>query len=230
MIAASQLTLAFAHDPSWQRGDFIIGAANRLAVHTIDNWPHGWPARILVLTGASGSGKTHLAAVWARMSHAMMLSEDKLDGEQFDRHGEEAAFVLELRGLEFDEQALFHVLNRVKECRQWLLLTARTAPQMWGVKLADLRSRLTSAPLVELGEPDDALLEAILFKQFTDRQMMIDLPTLRFLVARMERTPAAAARLAGRIDNLALNRKRRTVTKLLVTRALAIEDSDMDER
>lgn len=131
---------------------------------------------------------------------------------------------------QIDEQALFHVLNRINERRQWLLLTARAGAHAWEVTLADLRSRLTSAPSVALGEPDDALLEAILFKLFTDLRMEIEAATLRFLVTRMERTPAAAGRLAKRIDELALVEKRRMVTKMLASRALAVENRNMDER
>lgn len=229
-MASSQLTLPFTHDPSWQRSDFIIGEANRLAVQTIDSWPDGWPARILLLSGPAGSGKTHLAAIWARTANAVILDADHPDPFALDQYGRGAAFVLEMARPQIDEQALFHILNRINERRQWLLLTARAGAHAWEVTLADLRSRLTSAPSVALGEPDDALLEAILFKLFTDLRMEIEAATLRFLVTRMERTPAAAGRLAKRIDELALVEKRRMVTKMLASRALAVENRNMDER
>lgn len=230
MMASSQLTLPFTHDPSWQRSDFVIGETNRLAVQTIDSWPDGWPARVLLLSGPAGSGKTHLAAAWARTANAVILDARHPDPLVLDHYGSGAAFVMEMARAQIDEQALFHVINRINERRQWLLLTARSGAHAWKVGLADLRSRLTSAPSVTLGEPDDALLEAILCKLFTDAQMEIGTATLRFLVARMERTPAAAGRLVRRIDKLALVEKRRMVTKMLASRALAAENRSIDEQ
>ena len=51
------------------------------------------------------------------------------------------------------------------------LLTARTAPHLWGLTLPDLASRMQGTLLTELRAPDDALLSAVLMKLFADRQL-----------------------------------------------------------
>ena len=57
---------------------------------------------------------------------------------------------------------------------RFVLLTARTPPDHWALRTPDLLSRLRLAPAVALGQPDDALLRAVLVKLFVDRQLVVD--------------------------------------------------------
>ena len=70
--------------------------------------------------------------------------------------------------------------------------------------LPDLRSRLAAAPSVAVAEPDDALLEALLAKLFADRQVAVGPELPRYLVARIERSFAAAQAMVERLDRAAL--------------------------
>ena len=60
-----QLILDWPHQPSFAREDFLSAASNREALNAIDRWPD-WPGRMLLLVGPEGSGKSHLAALWAK--------------------------------------------------------------------------------------------------------------------------------------------------------------------
>src|SRR5438105_998842 len=66
----------------------------------------------------------------------------------------------------FEERALFHLINLVREEQASLLVTARTAPGGWSVAIRDLGSRLKALPVVALAAPDDMLLRAVLVKLF----------------------------------------------------------------
>jgi chromosomal replication initiation ATPase DnaA len=116
-----------------------------------------------------------------------------------------------------DEPALFHLMNAVKARGGFLLLTARTAPDLWGVRVPDLLSRLRLAPHATIDPPDDALLRALLVKLFIDRQLVVDTGIIEALTLRMERSFAAARAIVDALDKLSLERGRR------VTRALASE-------
>ena len=50
------------------RDDFIVSDCNVLALASIDQWPN-WRGnyRALNIVGPSGSGKSHLAAIWQSM-------------------------------------------------------------------------------------------------------------------------------------------------------------------
>jgi chromosomal replication initiation ATPase DnaA len=70
-----------------------------------------------------------------------------------------------------------------------------------------------------LEAPDDALLEALLVKLFADRQLAVGEELLRYLLARMERSFAAARALVAALDRAALA-EGRAVTIPLARRVL----------
>src|SRR6195256_4845004 len=68
-VQPRQLALALPHAESLTRDDFLEGPANSAGLALIDSWPD-WPNRIMLLVGPEGSGKSHLAAIWAEQSGA----------------------------------------------------------------------------------------------------------------------------------------------------------------
>jgi len=197
--------------------DFLVGPSNEQAYGLIESWP-GWPASWLRLVGPEGAGKTHLAAIWAARAHAWTLSAAELDEAKVPHLASGGALVIEdCDRAPLDEPALFHLLNATKARGASVLLTARTEPGQWGLKVPDLLSRLRLAPQAEIAPPDDALLRALLVKLFVDRQLIVDTGTIEALALRMERSFAAARDLVDALDKLSLERGRR------VTRAMATE-------
>jgi chromosomal replication initiation ATPase DnaA len=111
-------------------------------------------------------------------------------------------------------------MNAIKARGGHLLLTARSAPDLWGLKVPDLLSRLRLAPSATIEPPDDGLLRAVLVKLFIDRQLVVDTAVIDALALRMERSFAAARQVVDRLDRVALERGRR-VTRPLVQEVLA---------
>src|SRR5262245_46170351 len=74
-----QLALALDHTESFAREDFLGGPTNADALKLIDNWPD-WPNRSVVLVGPEGSGKSHLAAIWANRAGARFVAGHSLAG------------------------------------------------------------------------------------------------------------------------------------------------------
>ena len=61
-----QLTFDLPVRTALGRDDFFVSEANADAVAKIEGW-RDWPQGKLALGGPAGSGKTHLAHVWAEM-------------------------------------------------------------------------------------------------------------------------------------------------------------------
>jgi chromosomal replication initiation ATPase DnaA len=99
-------------------------------------------------------------------------------------------------------------------------------PSRWMVGLADLRSRLNAAPAVAIGRPDDALIGAVLVKLFGDRQLPVDGEVLAYVLARMERSFAAARTLVAALDRAALAAHRGITIPLAREVTAALEDSN----
>ena len=210
-----QLALALPHAESFGREDFLPGPSNRAALTLIESWPD-WPSRVVAVVGPEGSGKSHLAAIWAADAGARFLAGRALSLSQVPAALATGALVVE--DVERpDERALFHLLNLAREDDAYVLLTARMPPAAWNIALADLASRLRAVPSVVLSPPDDALLRALLVKLFADRQVAVDESLIGYLSARLERSFAAAQAAVDRLDREALRRKRP------VSRALAVE-------
>jgi chromosomal replication initiation ATPase DnaA len=202
--APQQLPLALAHAPQYGRDSFVPGASNRTALRLVDSWPD-WPASAVLLTGPTGSGKTHLAHVWAERAGARILQGAGLTLATLPEIGAGGALVVEdVDAAAIPEAALFHLLNHVKEHGAWLLMTACEPAEAWRVTLPDLRSRLRLATPVTLGAPDDELLRQVLVKLFADRQLMVERRVIDYLVVRMERSLSFAALLVRTLDRAAL--------------------------
>jgi chromosomal replication initiation ATPase DnaA len=212
-----QLALALNHAESFAREDFLAGPSNEAALRLIERWPD-WPDRALLLVGPEGSGKSHLAAIWARLSGARLVAARALDAVNLPATLATGALVVEdLAEDAFDEYALFHLLNLVREEAAWLLITARQAPVTFSIGLRDLQSRLMALPVAKLAVPDDAVLRAVIVKLFADRQLAVEESVVSYLVTHVERSVAAARAAVDRLDREALRLKRP------VTRALAGE-------
>jgi chromosomal replication initiation ATPase DnaA len=212
-----QLVLALDHAESFAREDFLGGPSNAAALKLIDSWPD-WPGRIVVLVGPEGSGKSHLASIWAAGSGARFLAARSLGEGNLPVALATGALVVEdAEAGTVDERALFHLLNLAREEHAFLLLTARTLPAGWTLEIRDLASRLKALPVVSLASPDDALLRALLVKLFSDRQLKIDESLVGYIAARIERSFAAARAVVASLDREAMQRGRP------LTRALAAE-------
>ena len=68
-VQPRQLALALPHAESVTRDNFLEGPANEAGLALVDAWPD-WPNRIMLLVGPEGSGKSHLAAIWAEQAGA----------------------------------------------------------------------------------------------------------------------------------------------------------------
>ncbi|MFD2250986.1 chromosomal replication initiation ATPase DnaA [Pseudochelatococcus lubricantis] len=207
--APRQLPLDLPVEPRLEAADFLVSPANAQAFTMIESWP-AWPDRLLRLVGPAGSGKTHLAAIWARRAGARIVSAAEVTAQGVEELALCEALVIEDADRPpRDEHALFHLLNAVRRNGASMLITARAQPGMWGLATPDLLSRLRLSPAVAIDPPDDALLRAVLVKLFVDRQLVVDAGVVEALGRRMERSLAAARELVEVLDREALSDRRR---------------------
>jgi chromosomal replication initiation ATPase DnaA len=211
------LAFALPHAESLSRDDFLEGSANAEALGLVDSWPD-WPNKVMLLAGPEGSGKSHLAAIWAEEAGARSTMAHALTAATVPGALATGAVVVEdLTPDSFDERALFHLLNLAREDGAYVLITARIVPVAMEIALRDLRSRLRAVPVVQLKAPDDHLFKALIVKFCADRQMSMDEATLNYVASRIERSFVAARHTVELLDGEALRLGRP------VTRALAAE-------
>ncbi len=216
-VQPRQLALALPHAESLSRDNFLEGPANAAGMALVDSWPD-WPSRVMLLVGPEGSGKSHLAAIWAEEAGARSTTAATLTAAEVPGTLSTGALVVEdLARSEFDERALFHLMNLAREDEAYVLVTGRAPPSALQIELRDLRSRLRAVPVVTLLPPDDQVFRSLIVKICIDRQLSVDETVVSYLATRIERSFAAARQTIELLDTEALRRGRP------VTRALAAE-------
>ena len=160
----------------------VLGPANAHVAEALAH-PGGWPFRTAVLTGPPRSGKSLFARWFAEQGRG-----DAVD----DAHM-------------LDETELFHRWNRAQENGAALLLVAGEPP--WSIALPDLRSRLGAALQLEIGLPDDAMAEELLYAHARQRGLPLGVEAADYLVPRAGRSWRDLEKLVAAIDRLSLERK-----------------------
>lgn len=206
-----QLPLTLSYRPSYGRGDFLVAPCNREAVLWIDRYPN-WPIPAVIICGETGSGKSHLAAIF---------SQTRLDGysltDEMVFNISDPRVVVENIDMLRDEEALFYLYNRMIAGGGALLMTAHQVPQF---HLKDLQSRMNAVPKIYISMPDDELMYAVLYKAFQDRGLIIDPRVIEYTILRVPRSFRAMQQVIEQADLLSLSRGQRITIPLM---RLAIE-------
>lgn len=225
---AEQLTFSLPSKEALGREDYFVSGANALAVAAIEDWVN-WPLGKMVLVGAEGAGKTHLAMVWAKEVGAEVTDATALLNPEDVSQG---PLVIEdidmIVGDRAAETALFHVHNLMAERHQPLLMTSTMAPARSGYSLPDLQSRMSGTSVAMLESLDDALLMALVMKMFSDRQIALKPDVLAYALPRLPRNYEAVRQFVERTDTRALS-EGRPLGKGLVRDVLAGLETDPPE-
>lgn len=179
--AARQIALGLEPPaPSRSRKDFVVSATNESALAMLDRW-RASAEPLLVIAGPPSSGKSHLLHILRDEAEPGLLFLDDADR----RH---------------DPRALLSLIEEAREKGERLALAGRGDPADWAQGLRDLQSRLSAASRIDLAEPDDALLQAVIQKLLKDRQLRAGPELAAYAAVRLPRTCAAAAAFVAALD------------------------------
>ncbi|EGF90372.1 bacterial dnaA family protein [Asticcacaulis biprosthecium C19] len=199
---ARQLPLDLELPDRFSRDSFATNAALQ-AVLDVLLVPQAWISPHLILQGPSGTGKSHLAHIFAAETGAHLLTAD--DTYQLDLAALTGSYVVD-DAETASEEALFHLSNYVQKSGQHLVLTTKIQPIIWQTALPDLGSRLRAMRLMVLPEPDEDLLAAVLKKLFAQRFIQPSDDTLAYLSTRVERSVPAAQKIVTELEHHANGR------------------------
>ena len=194
---ADQIALPLDWPETDGEARFIVSGSNREAFEHFRRWTM-WPVRATILTGPRRSGRTLLARNFIARVGGRLIDQAETQ----------------------DEEELFHAWNAAQESGLPLVMVADTVPPAWTAELPDLRTRLAVTPVAEIGQPDDALFEALIELLFADRGLHIAPDALRFMSQRLNREYWTAERAVEEVDRFAIAERAR-VTLPTIRRALS---------
>jgi chromosomal replication initiation ATPase DnaA len=191
---------------------FVLSASNAAAHAALQGWPTALGGAA-ALHGPAGSGKSHLARLWAERVGALPF------------HGMEVALAdpLELEGRRLlldaaetvDDETLFHLLNLAQAPDGAVLLVSRDPPGSWPVALPDLRSRLNGLLVLGLQPPDDTVLAAMFRARFAERSLQPADDVIDYLIRRVDRSADSVEQIVDLLDQA-----HAPVTRVLARRVL----------
>ena len=170
-----------------------------------------WPQNKHLLVGPKGSGKTHLANVWANQRGARVIASRDITDQAVEEYAAQDLVIDDvpsLLGERSREATIFHIHNLCLANGNALLMTGTGDVSTWNCVLPDLVSRLNGTRTARLDPPDDILFQALLAKLFADRQLFPPPDVFPYLLLRLERSYDAAQMAVNHIDRAALSRKR----------------------
>lgn len=194
-----QLSLPLLLKVEYGEDNFVISSCNYEAYRAIiaENW---YNSRVMII-GEQGSGKTHLASIWAKKNNAQFVDTNF----SFNTYTNIVVEDIDtLCGRECEE-FLFHLINYCQLNNLKLLFTANEAPAF---NLKDLKSRMQATQYFLIEWPDSELIKFIMLKQFSDRQLEIPFSVIEYASKFLPRNFSSIGQFIAKIDEFSLNKKR----------------------
>lgn len=174
------LPLGWHHDTAVPTG-FIISDSNREAAQLVAH-PDHWGGPALLLVGPPGSGKSLLAQQFANAGLGKVV--DPLPS--------------------VEQTALFHQWNLANANGTRLLVVCHSLADIEALSLPDLRTRLASAPVARIGEPDACLIRDLVDAKLSQRGLAAAPGLASYVAARIDRSYVAVHAAVAAIDAAAL--------------------------
>jgi len=223
---SQQLPLPFFFNPEHGFEEYFSGC-NAEAVDHLRRAAQGRGEPLVFLWGEAGVGKTHLLHACCRDASRARLFVSYLPLRLVRDYGCEMLDGLEDQDLvcldDLDaiagdvawEQALFDLFNRLRDAGHGLIVTAQAPPDALGLRLPDLKTRLSWGLTLLLRPLADAdKLSALSLRA---KQLGLDIPPAvgRFLLSNYRRDLPGLLELIGQLDIATLAAKRKLTIPFL---------------
>ena len=191
---------------------FVVSASNAAAHAALQGWPTAFGGAA-ALHGPSGSGKSHLARLWAERVGALPFHG--MEVARADPRELEGRPLLLDAAETVDDETLFHLLNLAQAPGGSVLLVSRDPPGSWPVALPDLKSRLNGLLVLGIQPPDDTVLAAMFRARFAERSLQPADDVIDYLIRRVNRSADSVERIVDLLDQA-----HAPVTRVLARRVL----------
>jgi len=199
-----QLVFKFPFKKQFFEQDFYVSSNNFSAYKLIENWPN-WPGKWLNIFGASGSGKTHLSKILEKkIKRAKILDVNDVNDQTIGNLENLDCLIIDNYRNTIDEKILYSTLNQSKQLDKYVVINSEISIKEHKFKLVDLKSRLNSFINIGIDLPTDDLLEVIISKSFSEKQIEINPKISNYIIKNVERSYEKMFKFLKDIDELSL--------------------------
>ena len=186
--------------------NFFVNKTNFYAFNALINND----TKLSFLYGPKKSGKSYLSKIWLKKNNAI---EYKNNYEMLlNLHNN----ILIDNLLFYDQEKIFHIVNNCILNNSKVLITSDTKINEINFEFNDLSSRLKTFSNLEINQPNDEMLLAILTKLLVERQFIIKSNEIfEYIIRRVDRTYQGINDIVKKLDILSLEKKRQLTIPLI---------------
>jgi chromosomal replication initiation ATPase DnaA len=201
----SQLVFKFAFKTKYYEQDFYVSSNNFSAYKLIESWP-SWPGKWLNVFGAAGSGKTHLSKILERKIEKIQLIEaENINDRVIDNLDNVDCLIIDSYKNNIDEEILYSILNQSKQLDNYIVINSIPSIKKYNYNLQDLQSRINSFTFIGIELPTDDLLQVIITKSFSDKQINLNPKISEYIIKNADRSYEKMFKFLKDIDELSLS-------------------------
>ena len=186
--------------------NFFVNSTNSYSFNALINND----SKSSYLYGPRKSGKSFLAQIWLKNNSAIQLQNN------YDLFSNINTNVLIDELINFDQEKVFHIVNNCILNNFKILITSKYKINEINFKFNDLSSRLKTFSNLEINQPDDEMLLAILTKSLIDKQFVINTKDIfEYIMRRVDRSYEGIYDIVNKLDLLSLEKKRQLTIPLV---------------
>ena len=214
MKELNQKIIKFDYDQNFRYEDFYISKSNEHILFLLNKWPK-WNKNFLNISGEPFSGKTHLIDIFLKKFNGIKIESNILNNNDLNEIKIHQNIILENLTSDINENLVYSLFNIIDQDNKYLIVTSRKPIVDLNFKLDDLRSRAKNFLLQNIEKPDDELINALILKNLSDKQILIEKKLISYIMKRIDRSYSKIHEFIYKIDELSLKKKRSIDLKII---------------
>ena len=214
MSNLNQQIIKFNYDQNFKDDDFYVSNSNKHIFSLLNQWPK-WEKNFLNIYGEKSSGKTHLVNMFIKKFKGIKFDSNLLKNEDLKIIKAHENIILENFDRNINEKLIYTLLNIIDLDNKFIIVTSTIPVVEIDFSLKDLKSRTKNFLLQEIEKPDDELMFALILKNLSDRQILIDKKLINFIIKRIDRSYSKIFDFIYKLDELSLKKKKSIDFKII---------------
>ena len=203
----NQLLLNFEYKQNFKDEDFYVSSSNYYAFNLVSTWPK-WEKNFLNICGEKYSGKTHLTNIFIKKFKGIKIEANLFENKNLNEIKIYENIILDNFEQNIDENLIYSLFNIIDQDNKYLIINSLKPINEMNFKLDDLKSRTKNCLVAKIDKPDDELMFALILKNFSDRQIVIDKKLINFIIKRVDRSYDKIFEFIYKIDQISLKKKK----------------------
>jgi len=149
-----------------------------------------------------------LASIFLKKSKSKSIDAHSFNNDDLTNIKIYQNIVLDNFDSSVNERLIYSLFNIIDQDNKYLIINSLIPINQINFDLEDLKSRANNCLFAKIEKPDDELMFALILKNFSDRQIIIDKKLIDFIIKRINRSYSKISEFIYKIDEISLKKKK----------------------